>query len=253
MRAFFRTLQFIGFVLLEYLRSGRILVELSATIISFYLFLRSGTAIDATYFFTVAVVFSSLLALYSVSSMIGLGDRPQSYLLLSRQLTRGNFICGIYGAGLAVVFGAFGLLSLATALLNPALDLDLLGWLMGSLPMALNVGLIGALTLLLSGLILPVGWRLGVLGLFAIALSSNFLGGPFTTSLPAWGQAGLQAVQAIFGGPLVPILYGYQISISRDFADGTVWPNLLAQSSLLASFLILSVYAFARRDLIFTQ
>ena len=74
-----------------------------------------------------------------------------------------------------------------------------------------------------------------------------------TSGLSQMVRAILRAAQALFGGPLVPAFYGYQISVTRDYAQSTVWANLLAQASLLISLLGLALYAFARRDLTFTN
>jgi hypothetical protein len=51
----------------------------------------------------------------------------------------------------------------------------------------------------------------------------------------------------------VPAFYGFQLAVTRDYSSTTAIANLLAQTSLLISLLGLSLYAFTRRDLIFTN
>ena len=111
MRAFVRLLRFTWFTLLDYLRSGRILVELIAAVAFFYLFLtpRGDVPIEAGQFFALTGLFSLALTLYTVSSFMGMSDRPQGYLLLARHLDRGSYLLGFYLAALAVVFGIYGL------------------------------------------------------------------------------------------------------------------------------------------------
>jgi ABC-type transport system involved in multi-copper enzyme maturation permease subunit len=254
MNALTRTLRFAGFTLLEYIRSGRILVEILITIAATYLFYRRvDEGIDTRYFFTIAAAFSPLLTLYTTSVMIGLADRPQGYILLIRRLSRANYLLGIFIAAIVVVAGAYGLLCIAVALINAPADMTIGQWLLGSLPLLLNICLLTALLLLLSPLVLPGGWRLFVLGLIAMAFSSQIISGTMLEAIPASVQSLLRAVQALLGGPLIPAFYGYQISVVRDYGDPTVFANLLAQLSLLIALLCLAVYSFTRRDVIFSS
>lgn len=246
-----RLLRFTGFTLLEYLRSGRVAIEIIAVLATYFIFLRRP--MNAEYFFSVVGVFSPALTLYTMAAFIGLGDRPQGYVLLSRGVGRMTFLLGLFCAACAVVTSAYGLLCLATALLNRPLDLDLGGWVLGTLPLLLNIGLLAALMLMLSPLVFPTSWRLFVLGLIALAFSSNFIGGTLRESLPSSVSSLLQALQALLGGPLVPAFYGFQLAVTRDYSTPTAFANLLAQASLLVSLLGLAVYAFSRRDLIFSS
>lgn len=247
-----RTLRFIGFTLIEYVRSGRILIELIAAAIFFYVFLQKYR-VDANYFFTVNGVFGPLLTLYTMSAVIGLGDRPQGYILLVRRLSRADYLLGLYVTALAIVAGIYGLISVASALINPPSGLTLTAWLLGTLPMLLNYCLLAALMLMLSPLVFPASWRLFVLSLIALAFSSNFISGTMRDALPAVVQAILRAIQAILGGPLVPAFYGFQLAVTRDYSAPTAIINIIAQCSLLISLLIMSVYSFNRRDLVFNQ
>ncbi|HMQ35049.1 MAG TPA: hypothetical protein PKD53_30305 [Chloroflexaceae bacterium] len=246
-----RLLRFTGFTLLEYLRSGRVAIEIIAALSLYAIFFRRP--MNAEYFFSVCGVFTPALTLYTMAAFIGLGDRPQGYVVLSRGVGRATFLLGLFLAAVTVVAGAYGLLSAGVALLNRPSDLDLGGWLLGTLPLLLNIGLLAALMLMLSPLVFPTGWRLLVLGLIALAFSSNFLGGQLLETLPEAVRAILRALQALLGGPLVPAFYGFQLAVTRDYSAATAIANLLAQASLLVSLLGLSIYAFARRDLIFSS
>lgn len=246
-----RLLRFTGFTLLEYLRSGRIVIEIVALLAVFFIFLRRP--MNAQYFFSVLGVFTPALTLYTMAAFIGLGDRPQGYVLLARGIGRGTFLLGLFFGACTIVAGAYGLLCLATAGLNRPVDLGFGDWLLGTLPLLLNIGLLAALLLMLSPLVFPTGWRLVVLGLIALAFSSNFIGGTLLVALPDAVRAVLRALQALLGGPLVPAFYGFQLAVTRDYSTPTAIANILAQASLLVSLLGLSIYAFARRDLMFSN
>ncbi len=249
-----RTLRFTGFTLLEYVRSGRIILEIIATLVIFFVFLRRpGLGINAEYFFSVTGIYTPALTLYSTAAFIGIGDRPQGYVLLSRGVSRASYLLGIFFGTLVIVSSSYGLLSILTVILNPPPDLDLLGWIQGTLPLLLNVGLLSALMIMLSPMVFATSWRLLVLGLIALAFSNNFIGGTILMTLPDWAQSVLRAIQALLGGPLVPAFYGFQLAVTRDYTTATAVVNLIAQLSLLLSLLGLAIYSFSRRDLIFSH
>lgn len=249
-----RTLRFTGFTLLEYLRSGRVALEIIATLVVYFVFLRRvGLGMNAEYFFSVTGVYTPALTLYTTAAFIGIGDRPHGYVLLSRGLSRASYLLGLFFGALVIVAGSYGLLSIMAALFNRPPDLDSIGWFQGTLPLLLNVGLLSALMIMLSPLVFATGWRLFVLGLIALAFSSNFMGGPLLELLPPALRTLLRAAQAVLGGPLVPAFYGFQLAVTRDYTSGTAVANLFAQASLLISLLGLAIYSFSRRDLIFSQ
>jgi ABC-type transport system involved in multi-copper enzyme maturation permease subunit len=249
-----RTLRFTGFTLLEYVRSGRVALEIIATLVAYFVFLRRvGLGMNAEYFFSVTGIYTPALTLYSTAAFIGIGDRPQGYVLLARGVSRATYLLGIFFSALVIVAGSYGLLSILSALFNRPPDLDFGGWLLGTLPLLLNIGLLSALMLMLSPLVFTTNWRLFVLGLIALAFSSNFIGGTLLESLPETARTLLRAAQAILGGPLVPAFYGFQLAVTRDYTAPTAVANLVAQGSLLISLLGLAIYSFSRRDLIFSH
>ena len=128
-----RLLRFTGFTLLEYLRSGRALIEAVAAAVFFYFFLlqRDGSSLEAQKFFSLTGLFAIALTIYTMSSMVGLGDRAQGYLLLTRRLGRIGYLLGFYFAGVVVVSAAYGVISLLTAFLSRIPDLTLRDWLLG--------------------------------------------------------------------------------------------------------------------------
>ncbi len=246
----------VRFNLLEYLRSGRIFFELVATVACYAALLRpTDTPMSADYLFTVVGLFGPLMAMITTGFMIGLVDRPQGYIVLAHNVSRSAYLLGVFFTSVTVATAMYGILSLLVAILNRAADLDLIGWILATLPLVLNMCLGSALILLLSPLVVPTGWRLFILALVAVALSGNVIGGPIINQITAINPTlvdVLRAVQTILSSPLVPAMYGYHLSITRTFSNITAWSNLLAQCSLLLAFLGLAHYAFKRRDLIFS-
>jgi hypothetical protein len=253
MKSIIRTVRFIAFTLVEYARSGRILVECLATVVVFYLFFRRWTTPPpASYFFSTAGLFTLGLTFYSTSAMMGLGDRPQGYVLLVRRISRASYLLGLYLAALAITSTLYGAISLGMALYNPVADLTPRGWLLGSLPLLLNVALFGALLTLLAPIVLTAGWRLAVLALVAIAFSGNLLGGQVVATIPQVIATGLSILRTIFSTPLLPAFTGFQLSVDRDYS-GIHFLTPIAQLTLTLSLLSLAIYAFRRRDLLFSS
>jgi hypothetical protein len=248
MNTFIRTIRFVAFTLTEYVRSGRILIELLAALVFFYIFLWRGTA-QPDYFFTTTSLFTLFLTFSTIAATQNLGDRPQGYLILVRRIGRGAYLLGLYIAAMLAVLALYVLISLAGAL-TQKLGFDARAWLLGSIPLLLNVALLGAMLTLLAPMVLPSGWRLTILALVAIAFSGNLLGGPMMQRLGSIATA-LEVLRTIFSTPLLPAFTGFELSLSRDYSGISV-AIPLAQLSLTLSLLALAVYAFARRELIFS-
>lgn len=247
-----RTLRFTQFTLIEYARSARILVELIASVVFFYIFLRRWTSpLQPEYFFSVVGIFSLALAFYTSTSILSLGDRPQGYLLLARRLGRGGYLVGLYLAILAVAWTIYGLISIATALYNPVEGLTIGGWVLGTVPLLLNVALLAAMMVLMAPMVLPAGMRLVLLALVAIAFSGGLIGGQTLSELPSALTATLNVLRTIFSTPLLPAFTGFALSVSRDYA-GLGFAIPVAQFFLALGLLVLAVYAFSRRELIFS-
>lgn len=247
-----RTLRFAAFTLVEYARSGRILVEIAATVVVYYIFFRRWTTpMPPEYFFSTAGLFTLALTFYTASSVLSLGDRPQGYLVLARRLGRAGYLVGLYLATLAVVGALYGATSLGVAILNPVAGLNVTGWLLGTAPLLLNVALLSALLLLLAPMVLSTGWRLAILAFVALAFSGNLIGGPTMATLPPALATALDVVRTVFSTPLLPAFTGFALAVSRDYSGiNAVIP--LAQLSLTLGLLTLAVYAFSRHELIFS-
>jgi uncharacterized membrane protein len=246
-RALQRTLLFTLFTLIEYMRSGRIWIELVATVAFYAVFLRGQ--LNAEKFFSLVGIYSLVLTIYTMSAIISLGDRPQGYIVLARRVGRAGYVLGLYCSALLILLLVYAVLSTLTATISDLTDLPLNGWLLGSLPLLLNVGLMSALILMLSPLIFSAGWRLFVLGMIALTFSGNFLGSATIEQFPSLAQGVLRTLQTILGWPLVPAFSGFALSLSRDYS-GNAPVILVAQASLLVALLSLSIYTFSRRELL---
>ncbi len=252
--ALVRLLVFVQFTLTEYLRSGRIWVEVGAALACYLVFLRTmnGIGIEPEQFFLIVGLFMLGLAVYTMSSMLALGDRPQGYVVLVRQPERASYLIGLFLSAMLVLVVAYSVLSLLTALLGGLAGLGIRGWLLGSLPLLLNVGLMAALLLLLSPLVLSTGWRLFVLSLIALAFSSSFFGSAQIDSFAPLVQNILRGVQTILSWPLVPAFSGFALAISRDYS-GAAFVIPVAQIALLIALLTLALYTFGRRELMLSN
>jgi hypothetical protein len=252
MRTLIRTFRFVEFTLVEYVRSGRILVELLASVAFFYIFFRRWTSPPPPeYFFSTNGLFVLALTFYSISSILSLGDRPQGYVVLVRRLGRASYLLGLYIAAMVIAWAIYGLISLGVALYNPVSDLDVQGWLLGTAPLLLNVALLGALLTLLAPMVLTAGWRLMVLALVAIAFSGNLIGGQTLANLPSAVATGLNVLRTIFSTPLLPAFGGFALSVDRDYT-GLYAAIPVSQLSLTLGLLALAVYAFSKREIIFS-
>jgi len=241
------------FTLTEYARSGRILIEALASLVAFYIFFRhTASTMLPSYFFGTAGLLLVVLTFYTTTSIMGLGDRPQGYMVLVRRIGRSGYLLGLYVAALLVELGVYGIICLAVVLLNPIPTMGLRDWLLGTLPLILNVMLLGSLLTLLAPIVLTSGWRLLILAIVAIAFSGNLISGQPSSSLWQPLATALNILRTIFSTPLLPAFSGFALSVSRDYSGFGV-AILIAQLSLTLSMLALASYAFARRELIFNS
>jgi hypothetical protein len=247
-QAVLRTLAFAAFTLLEYLRSGRIWIELVAAGVFYLVFLRGE--IPAEKYFSLAGIFCLLLSLYTTSVIVGLGDRPQGYVVLARRVGRAGYLLGLYLSAMVVLTLAYLLIAALTAGLSQAAGLTVLRWASGSLPMLLNVALLSALLLMLSPLVFSAGWRLLVLTLIALAFSGNwdFLGNAALATLSPTVQSVLSSLQTILGWPLVPAFSGFALALDPTYNSALT--VLISQVSLLIALLGISIYSFSQREVL---
>lgn len=253
MNAITRTLRFSLFTLTEYVRSGRVLIELLASVVVLYLFfVRRGPGMQPNEFFTTAGLLMVILTFYTTTAIMGMGDRAQGYLIVSRRIGRGGYLLGLYGAALFVEFAAYGIISLGTAFLNPVANLSIEGWLLGTLPLMLNTALLSALMALLSPIVLSSGWRLAILAVVAVAFSGNLIGGQTLSNLWPSVATALNVLRTIFSTPLLPAFTGFSLSVDQDYSGFRIVIPF-AQFSLTLSLLSLALYSFTRRELVFSE
>lgn len=253
MRPLLRTLFFTGFTFIEYVRSGRILVEILASSAFFYIFFlreQEEARINADHFFTLTGLFTLVITFYTTSSVLGLGTRPQGYIILARKLGRSGYLMGLYLCAVAIVTAIYIVLGVAARLFNNPSELDMGGWLFGSLPLVLNIGLLTAFLLIISPLVFSTGWRLFFLSLVALAFSNNFIERSVFEQIPSTLRLILQGLQTIFSWPLVPAFAGFALSINRTPGIQAA-AVLTSQCSLLIALLGMALYAFSRREIIF--
>ena len=246
MLALRRILTFTQFTLTEYIRSGRIIIEVIATMLFWALFLRQYP-VDLSQFFSLAGIFTLLLTMYTTTALLNLGERPQGYTLITRPLGRHGYLISHYFVALVVVIAMFVLITLVTVLYNQlifktAFTFSFVEVLKGAVPLLLNVALLSSLMVLLSSLVLSNTLRLVVLAILAIALYSQ-----------AWHLSPIfptiQPLQSLFSWPLYPAIAGFKLATTREFAGGARYIPL-AQLALTVLLISLALSAFKRRDII---
>lgn len=248
MLALRRLWTFVQFTLTEYVRSGRIVIELVATMLFWALFLRQYP-VSLEQFFSLTGIFTLLMTLYTSAALLNIGERPQGYVILTRPLGRNGYLLSLYLVALIVVTLMFLVITTATIAFNRPFDLigqslgtGALDLLKGMLPLLLNVALVASLMVLLSSLVLSNTLRLLLLAVLAVALYSQ-----------AWhlwpAYRFIEPLQSLFSWPIYPVIAGFKLSTSRNFADGAAYIPL-AQLALTVLLISLSLSSFKRRDII---
>lgn len=240
------------FTLSEYLRSGRVLIELGALIVFAYVFLRrpnTAAILDATQFFSMTAVFVLVQTIYTSSVLMSMGSRAQGYVVLARPLGRKGYLMGLFLVSVIIGIANFVLCSLIVTLINTPVRWNFVIWGAGTLPLILEIGLVAALVMLLSGLVLTSGWRLLVLGVVALAsLGSADIFSKVIALDSTFGKL-LSAIRTLVGIPLTPLLAGFELTTQRIYSAQSV-AIILGQITLLVAVLAFSMAAFDRRDII---
>jgi hypothetical protein len=248
----YQVVQYMAFTVAEYARSGRVLIEAAAAIGCALIFFRPNDAAPSTpeYFFSIAGTFSLLVCMYTASAIFALGDRQQTYVLMAHGLSRNAFLLGLFATIVCVISASYGIFCLTVAVINPIAALDVRGWLLGSIPLLLNVALLAALLTLLAPMVLQGSWRLITLALVALAFSGSLISGPTMAALPGGVAMVLDVSRTILGAPLLPAFTGFALAISRDYSGISMFVPL-AQAALVVVILYLAVVMFRRRELVF--
>lgn len=237
---------FTAFQFAEYVRSGRIVIELVATVLFWGLFLRQYP-VQIEQFFSLAGILTLLMTMYTSTALLGLGERPQGYVLLTRPLGRSGYLLGLYLVTVVVVSLMFVLLTGVTLIYDrwvfeSSFGLNTTDIAKGALPLLLNITLLGALMTLLSSLVLTNTWRLVLLAILAVALYSN--------AWHLWDMYRfIEPFQSLFSWPVYPAVAGFKLATTRDYSSGAIWIPL-AQAALTVLLLSLALSSFRRRDVI---
>lgn len=244
-----RTLSFASFVLTEYLRSWRYLVELLAGVTLMALFAAPVPgAFNLPQFLTVAGLFMLVQAAYTTWVVVGLGRRPQGYVVLARPLGRSGYLLGHYLASMAMTTIVYVGLTLVALLLhwleNRALGLLFEEWWSGTLPLLMNAAVVSAFITLISPLVLTPWPRLAALTLLFVAISSEI---KLLDRLDmGWAVVRLHELSGLL---ILPLAAGFRLALQGGYTSGSIW--ILAHQLLLAlALLSLALFAFKRRELI---
>jgi len=243
----YRLVTFVRFLFVEHVRSGRILVELGGTIAFWTVFFRNrGPApLQLDVFFSLSSIWMLLLTFYTASALLGVAERPQGYLLLTRPLGRRGYLLGFYVVAVMVALLMYALITLLTVVINRPLDWSVIEWAKGSVPLVLNIGLVAALMTLMSSLVLRNSQRLVVLALLAVILYSQ------TFHLRSFFRF-IQPIQSALSWLIVPPLRAYQLATTRVFESTDLFV-LLGQIGLTAVLLGLALWAFSHRSVILRE
>lgn len=244
------------FTLSEYSRSGRIIVELIAFVAFAWIFLRKpnqNATLTFTQFFGMVSVFVLAQTIYTTSILVSMGNRAQGYVVLARPLGRKGYLIGLWLAAFLIGLGNLLLCSLVAALVNPAQSQSatpgIALWLLGALPLVLDIALVAALVLFLSGLVLSSGWRLVMLSVLALASVGST--DVFSKIVNVDGPISriLAAIRTIVALPLTPLLAGFELSVQRLYSPQSI-AIILGQIALLVAVLSFAMFSFDRRDII---
>lgn len=240
MLALRRLAVFTGFALSEYIRSGRIVIELIASVLFWGLFLREWT-VGLEQFFSLTGVFTLLMAFYTTASLLSIGKRPQGYVLITRPLGRGGYLLGLYLVALLVVLTMYAFVSGLMIFVNPPFDFLWLDFGKGSVPLLLNVTMLASLLVLLAALVPSNMLRLGLTALIGFGVYSQ-------TWHVSSAYAFVEPIQSMFSWPMYPAVEGFKLATSRDWSSGPYIP--LIQLALTIIMLVVALLVFQRRDVV---
>lgn len=244
------------FTLSEYTRSGRIFLELGAFVVFAYVFLsrpNPNAILTFTQFFSMVAVFVLAQTIYTTSVLVSMGSRAQGYVVLARPLGRKGYLIGLFLTAFLIGFGNLLLCSLITSVINPVRSQSAtpaIGvWLLGALPLVLDIALVAALVLFLSSLVLTSGWRLVMLGILALAsIGSTDIFAKLVQPDSAIGGI-LAAVRTIVAIPLTPLLAGFELAVRLAYSTQAI-AIILGQIALLIAILAFAIFSFERKDII---
>ncbi|MBV9790330.1 MAG: hypothetical protein JOZ51_19220 [Chloroflexi bacterium] len=242
----YRFRKFTGFTVREYVRSGRIVIEILAMLAALWLLFwpRSSRPISSEQFFGLGGLVFLGISAYTTLIVMRMGYRPQNYVVLFRSLGRAGYLAGLYTATVLLVGMIYLLLSVLVAILHSnSLPFSFGGWLLGSLPLLLNVMIVAAFMTLTAPLVVSGRLRLVLLALVLLALSQD------RDVLGDVVGGALGPIQTILGLPLMPVLGGFNLAVQHSLSLAALG-IMLAQVVLAGLLLAVALLAFERRELI---
>jgi hypothetical protein len=245
-----RTWVFTRFTLGEYIRSGRIVVELATVAVAEWLLFwpHGASGFDPPQFFSLGGLVILCLAAYTTGAMMSLGNRPQGYVLLTRRLGRSGYFSGLVIAALLLAVTSY-LVLLAVVLLvfagaRQPLNVTAGMLAQGTLPLLLDAAVIVAAIALLSPLTLARNVRLAVLAVLALFLASDL------SQVRSLDPTGILALLAgVLGVVISPLTDGFALAVEHTIVPAAL--GILAGQVILAAALFaLGLASFSRRELI---
>lgn len=237
------------FLLDDYRRSWKFLVELAGLVIVIWVFFwpRSTRGLEGEQFFTITGIFLLVQSAYTCGVFAMSGRNPRALLFLTRKVGKDGFMASLFAASLAMSTTVFAILTTCVFLLNWVMGQQILmtpgGWVRGTLPLALNVAMIQAFVLLVSPSVLPAWPRIAILGFLAVTATPDLR---HVASQPAL-EVLMNVLYGLGALLLTPLLSGLSLSISMRYGDGSL--SILLWQGIDAALLLGTALAiFSRRE-----
>lgn len=223
-------------LLVEYVSSGRILVELGLVVAAeVFVRLAAPSATVATLTVGVVAVALAVLVTYRTTSW---ANHNLAYMLIVRPLGRGGYLLGTVLASWVLVLALYFVLQVAVL---PHLEITLLELVRTSLPMILALSLVVVVASFLSPLVAGGEW-LRTVFLVLLALSV------YREDLGQWNDYLRQALHAFWMAFAVPVLGALNLSADWGYTLPVIWLlGLTAAETIL--ILLAAVVLFMQRDL----
>ncbi|TAK35484.1 MAG: hypothetical protein EPO21_05840 [Chloroflexota bacterium] len=244
-----KTFYFTYFTLLDYVRSGNILIEIVLTAVFFAIF--RVAALSLSLFLSLGSVYLLGLAVLTTGRLMARAKKTTAYPLIARPLGRGGYLIGNLLASWMVILSMYLLLILMGSLLAPFVLPE-----GGFTTIAIVVALPIVLTAYAACVAAPMAplvpgakwFRFALLLLFSMAFGNEII-------TEGARRAGLEIPASILAGPFLtlawPIIAGVKF-LANEVPDPNVLAIPLAIMTATACVLVLvSLVLFLKRDLDF--
>ena len=228
------------FTVLNYLRSGWIMLDIVLVFTVFSVFFTNGE-LSADQFFSLALPSMALLSLLGSAILTQRTLKANLYLQLARLSSRAIFIDGVMLATALLRIPLYLLLLVFTFFIHHHIQgLTVAGFLLGSLGILLVMMLCAMLTVVLSR---PIATRIiqiiFLVWIVIVLYTSVYL------------SPDLRHYMQIFQLPLYPISACYQFALHGTI-DIWGWLGIVLLLLYMLVFVLAARYWFARRDLLFS-